>query len=395
MKRNLYFLALFVGFIASVYVASTYQIPIARMAWFFWSSSLLFLPIFALFTVAEYFLSYWPSIKNSSGALQSSKSFIGSPPKFIVMTFLAFLMSGIFHVVIGLFLSIILPVEPLQIFAIEGYNKNFGLELILYHLQNFPVLLPPFLLLKSSLLFIEPGVRLRGHSVIRDGIVPLLAGFVCSMNFKNELPLTAIILFSALIFLPWTVLFGKDRFDKVATREPEFQIPIQIPVEHTYRPNVSPFWGILLLCLSVFILGLCFASAAKVFQSNPGSLIGSALIGLIGILVASGFLFAGVNMLFAFRKVILTSHQAEVFEKAYLIFIPKIKNWKSSMADFTKVQAAKKVFAANSDTNAYYFVVQLMNEKDPKKNIELYRANHSDEYLNIAEQWRKLLNLQN
>ena len=145
MKRNLYFLALFVGFIASVYVASTYQIPIARMAWFFWSASLLFLPIFALFTVAEYFLSYWPSIKNSSGALQSSKSFIGSPPKFIVMTFLAFLMSGIFYVVIGLFLSIILPVEPLQNFSIEGFNKNFGLELILYHLQNFPVLLPPFL----------------------------------------------------------------------------------------------------------------------------------------------------------------------------------------------------------------------------------------------------------
>lgn len=393
MKKKLYFLVLSLGFLALVYVAVNNQIPIARLSWFFWSSSFLFLPVLALLTMLEYFLSYWPAVKNNSGAFQSSKSFIGSPFKFALMTFLAFFMTGLFHVVIGLFLSIVLPVEPLQNFGIEGFNKNFGLDLILYHLQNFPVLLPIFLLLKSSLLLIEPGVRLRGHSIIRDGIIPLLAGFTCSLIFKNEISLIAIVLFSALIFLPWSALFGKDRFDKVATSEPEFQIPVQIPVEHTYRPNVSPFWGALLLFLSIFILGLCFTSAMKVWQSNPGSIVASALIVLIGVLVSAGFLFAGMNMLFAFRKVILTSQYAEVFEKAYFIFIPKIKNWKSSMADFKQVQGLKKVFPANSDTNAYYFVVQLINEKDAKKNIELYRAYHSDEYLNVAERWKKLLNL--
>ncbi len=388
-------MVLSLGFLSLVYLASRHQIPIGRLAWFFWSASFVSLPILTIFAGFEYFLIYWPSVKNSPSISQSSKAFIGAPIKFIVITMLTLAMSGIFHVVIGLFLSIMVPVEPYQSFAIEGFNNNFGTDLILYHLQNFSILWPSFILLKVTLLFIEPGVRIKGHGFIRDGLVPLLAGFLCSLIFKNILSINAILLFSAFIFLPWTALFGKDRFDKVATGEPEFKIPVQIPVEHTYRPNVSPFWGILLLFVSVLIMGLCLNSALRISQANSNMFIGSALVVLIGALVSAGFIFAAMNMLFAYRKVMITSYEVEVFEKAYFIVIPKIKSWKSSLSDFSDVKGIKKIFGSNSDTNAYYFVVQLINGKDSKKNIELYRANHSDEYLNVADQWKKLLNLKN
>lgn len=391
MKKKLYSFVLFFGFLSLVYVIWKWQIPTARVAWFFWSSSLLFLPISAFFILAEYFLNYWPSVKNSPEFPQSSRSFFGSPFKFVSVTLLSHFISGIFHMVIGLFLSIVLPVEPFQLFNLEGYNNHFSLGLAWYHVQNFSILVPFFLLMKGSLIFLEQGLRLRGHASVRDGFVPLMAGFVSVLVFKNESSLASSIFFGAILFLPWTALFGKDRFDKVATRESEFQIPIKIPVEYTYRAHISWFWGILLLCISIMILGLCFFSSIKIIQAEQGSIIAALLVGIMGIFFSTGIVFVGMNLFFAFRKVLLTREQVEFFEKSYVVFIPKEKSWKSSMAEYIGVEGHKKMLRGGTDSNAYYFVVQLIHANDSKKNIELYRAYHSDEYLKIAEQWKKLL----
>ena len=101
-----------------------------------------------------------------------------------------------------------------------------------------------------------------------------------------------------------------------------------------------------------------------------------------------------MNMLFAYRKVFLSSNHIEVIEKGYLVVIPKVKSWICSLSDYSKVVASQRVFPASSDTNAYYFVVTLIHKSNSKRNIELYRAYHSDDYQQVAEKWKKVLNLE-
>ena len=91
------------------------------------------------------------------------------------MTIVAVIIPGLFHVFVGLFLSITLPIEPFELFSVNGFSKNFDITFIFYPLKKFAFLIPTFVLLKSSLLFcLNPGLRLRGHSNIRDGLLPLI-----------------------------------------------------------------------------------------------------------------------------------------------------------------------------------------------------------------------------
>lgn len=382
------------GFIWTCYLMSQNQILISNAAWFFWSASFLFLPLLAFANLAEYFVSYWPSVKFQLNGTesQSSRSNVGHPAKFLIMTIMAVVFCALFHVFGGFFLSVMNPVEPLDLFSINGFNQNFSAQTILYHFEKLSLLLPSFIILKLSSAFVEQSVRIKGFGMLRDALVPLFAGAFSFYVLKNQSTIIQGIAFCIFLFAPWALIFGKDRFDKAATREPEFSIPIQLPVEHTYRPNVSAFWGILLLIVSIAILSISFFAASKIFQAGQLQVVMAVVVGMIGLIVSSGFAFGAVNMLFAYRKVKLTSSTVDVYEKAFLIVIPKIRQWSSLLSNYSNVVAEEKVIQAASDTNANYFVVSLLHISDAKKNIELYRAYHSDDYKKVAASWKKILN---
>jgi hypothetical protein len=384
MNKKFYLLTLIIGFFLVVDLLQSHQVSLAQAAWFFWSANFLFLPLWFILASTEYLIT-----GKKYHTKSSSSSALNSPIRFFVMSILTVLMGGLFHVVAGLFLSILQPVEPYTLFRVEGFNQNFDLNLILYHIKNFSFLIPGFLALKMTLLFVEPGLRLTGHSCLRDGIFPLIAAFVIGFVFRDLSPSESVVLFSGFLFLPWTLIFGKDRFAKIATSEPELQIPLQVPVQHTYRPQVSPFWGIVFLLSGLFIGVFIFHMTQKIVQAGQAPWIAVLLMGLIGWTVGSGFIFVGMNMLFSSRQVHLTISQVSVVEKAFLIVIPRIRKWSCQMSDYSSVDAlAKSGVSSNAKS---VFVIQLTHRLDKAKNVELYRAYHSDDYKIMADQWRQLL----
>ena len=375
MNKKLYFTVLLIGFFWVFYSLQNHSVSLSQTAWFFWSANFLFLPVWAGLTIVEGFYKSKP------------KTF----PRLLVMTLLTAFMAGLFHVIVGLFSSILQPIEPFHFFHLDGYNKNFGLDLIFYHLNHFSFLWPGFLALKSTLLLIEPGLRRNGHSLFRDGILPLIVAFILTAIFKDRPQTELIVSLSAFLFLPWTIILGKDRYDKIATLEPELMVPCQLPIRHTYRPQVSPFWAVLVLFVAVFILGLVFQMAVKINQVGQTPLVFILMMVLIGVTVAFGFIFAGVNMLFSYRQIHLTRSDVSVFEKAFLIVIPRIKEWRCSISDYSKVEARTRAGVSNNSKSI--FIVELVHKNDKNKNIELYRAYYPDDYKKITEKWSELLEL--
>lgn len=384
MNKKLYVSTLILGFLLTVYNLNLNQLNLAQVAWFFWSASFLYLPVWFVLAAIEYLISP-QKYKNKDRPTSSLSTSI----RFFTLSLLTVIICCLFHLMAGLFLSILQPVEPFELFRIEGYNKNFDLNLISYHLKSYFYLGPGFVALKFSLFFIEPGQRLNGHACLRDGIFPLIGATLFSFVFKDLPQSLGLLLFSGFLFLPWTLIFGKDRYDKIATSEAELNIPCQVPIQHTYRPQVTTFWGVLVLFFGLLIGTFVIHMAIKINLAGQTPVFFIFLMGLIGFTVGSGFIFAGMNMLFSYRQVSLTRFQVTVVEKAFLIIIPIFKKWNCQLSEYLKIEAvAQSGVSSNVQT---VFVVKLVHQLDHKKNLELYRAYHSEDYQNVAKKWRELL----
>lgn len=394
MGRNLNLTALGLGFLWVTTLTWTLGLGLSQTAWFFWSASFLFLPLWAVFSVAEYFRYCFVGAKNQpTQEKDRSGHSHDSLPRFLFFTSLMFLMSGLFHIVIGLFLALFLPVEPLSYFSFEGYNSHFNIELVYFHLAEYPALIPGFLLLKSTIILSPRGLRLKGHTCLRDGIFPFFAAVLAAAIFKSpDQSAFALVLFSSVVFLPWSNILGRDRFEKMTLKEPELQVPLRLPVTHLYKPKVSIFWGIAALTMALYLMSLSLFFADKIIARQNVPFVYPVLLALIGITVSLGFVFAGMNMLFAFRKVQLFEGHVSVHERAFLILIPKHRRWTSSLSEYTHVAALKQSGTSSSGRVSHYSV-QLKHFDDAKKNIELYRAFHSDDYKQVAQNWENLLQL--
>lgn len=360
------------------------EVTLQQGAWFYWAASFVFLPVGLALNAGEYIYT------RKHRPLEISIS--DSSFKFIFLTVASFVGYGLFHFVTGLFLSILLPMEPVHDFMINGYNKNFRPELLTSALMLGLPLAPSFILLKLSLLAVPQAIRLRGHSLLRDGVLPLIAGAIALIVLKKIGTSESLFIFCVLLFLPWTIILGNDRYAKKDLRQPELAVPVQIPVSHVYRPQVSPFWGILLLILASLILMLSTFGAFHIYQLNPGYAFLALIPLLIGLLVASGFVFGGINLLFSFRKIELTTSLISIYEKAYWVVLPKTKSWSAHFSDYLEVESEEKIIPGGRGASASVYVVHLKHKSDKKKDVELYRAYHSQDYESVARAWKKLLN---
>ncbi len=405
-KKILYVAVLIIGVVYAFSVAISVGVSYREVAWFFWSCSLLCLPLLLVGYVSEYFLSVYPS-QELPAVKGVSKNFdqapLNSPVLYLLFMSVITVVSGYMIAFLGVFLAIIAPIEPAQYFAINGYTKSFNVAPVLYLFTKYVYLLPAFLALKSALFVVGPINRVRGYGYVKDAGLALVSCFIAliaGLRLKGAVPydnLAALqlIIFLIPMFLPWGLIAGKDIRSKRYNKLPELNVPIKLPVMYVYHPN-QKFWGSLLMFAALFILIMILNPLAMIWGMSTYALIAKILISVfiagIGLAVVSGFLFAGMNMLFGFKKIVLKDSGVEYGERGYWIIFPKDTAFNALWSEYVCLEQRRELWTSGpSSSSNYRYIVLLRHHQDPKKNVQLYVAYHESDLEDIAQQWSHLL----
>lgn len=412
LNKSMLLLILLGGFLYTAFTAVRFGFRFQEVAWIFWLGSLISVPLLFASHLAEYFLSMLPQVrleqaqKKQKPQKRPDQTLFHSPVVYtIAMTFFSGI--GVYMTLfLGVFLAIIVPMSPGgEYFSVEGYSKNFGWDAGIFLLSKYWVLLPGFLCLLSSIFLKTQADRLRGSALVSFGWLVLLAagiGFLMGLVLKNsslmvpQVQVAQLLVFCFTVFLPWPLILGKDLRSKRYNKEPELAVPVKIPVEYTYKPKDVTFWGWFIMAFGLFIL-VVFLGASRLILTADYSLGARLAIGgfilLITFAVSGAFFFAGMNMLFGVKKFSITSAAVKYSEKGFIVFFPVVRSFTVSINEFDRVEQGVDVWSSSDEPTYFIYKVVLKHQKNPKRDVTLYRAYHPDDYENIAQQWAQLLNL--
>lgn len=375
--KRLYLTLLALGFPWLLYQTFELGLRPRDLAWTIWAANFLLSPILLVAFQAERIRrkDLEPKLWKRIGAS-------------VFITASGLLAIYFVHGIVGAFLSVTNSIEPLYYYGPNGYINHINLDAILSLVAQGSMIIPAFLTLKFSALIVTPAARFGGHAMLRDGVLALIFGTIGTILEQKSLLLGQVI-FCTGLFIPWTLIVGRDiiakKRDKVAAVDPE----IKNPTEISEVGNV--FWGvgITLFGLVFFLIGL--GTAIYILQRE--ATLYSSIVSTVFFLVFGGFgglaMLIGLNLGFGYTKVNIVGSQI-IIKTRQLKPFPSTKTIQENLGSYSLKKHS--VYHTDSDGPNYHeYLVELIHQHDKEKNVVLYRAYHEDGFEQKYLEWKRVL----
>lgn len=388
-RKNLYLTILSMGFVWTLFFLmlpaghvslGPQPISVNETAWIFWAMSFAFSPLIALFSF-RLALSKWRSGERNKNILLLVKHGL----HFIFML----VMSSIVHTFIGLFMSVLLPIEPAQQFGPNGFINHFEWTQVLELLSRHPELFVGFLALKSSALIVKKEELLGGHTLVQHGVLSLVFGAIARLA-DHFFPL-GIFIFAGLQFFPWPLIVDKDIHGKARAKEADLSPDPVLPIEFIDR--ASSFWGMVVAGFGSIFLLIAPVFLFQMIHKQQLVDAGSIFFGILFLLAFAGFgglaVLIGCTMIFGYSKVLINSDSVHV-ESRFRDSIFRKRFWSEPRSRY-HLEKITEVHRDSDGPDYTSFTIEYRHASDTKRNVILYRSYHAEGLEEKFKAWQRAL----
>ncbi|WP_413558331.1 hypothetical protein [Bdellovibrio sp. HCB209] len=352
----------------------------SETAWTFWAMSFVFSP-FVAFTAYAISLSKIGKEPHKNIYL----SIVGRTLLFVMSLGISIFIHGF----IGVFMSVALPMEPLNVYGPNGYINHFEWPYLFDIIGKYPALIVGFLCLKTSAAAVKTEDLQTGHGLVRHGVLALFFGVIGKLMDHFSAP--GALGFCILTFAPWVLIVARDIHSKARAKEADLSPEPSLPAH--FIDKASAFWGSVVL-----LFGLVFLTATVVFTiyifkttQTPGlkEFLASGLLFVFFGGFGSVTTVAGLAMIFGYTKVSIYPDVVRL-ESLFRSSVFRIHRWSEQTSQFRLEKAIER--STDTEGGRYTtYSVKYTHKSDSKKNITLYRSYHPDDLDAKFAAWKQAL----